>query len=505
MAFNNHGAVEIQTGTLTMVGGGTHTGSFTVPAGSALNLAGGTHTASGGSSITGAGRFIVGGAAANLAGLVNVTGTNLFDAGTANLTGNYICTNNTLVISGGTANFNGTGTVTPSVVEVDSGTLGGSQNVTVLGQMNWSGGAMSGTGRTLIPPGASLTIDNTVALSNGRSLENGGTVLWTGGSIAVGGTVVVTNRAGALFETSHAGGLNYSGNLGGRFDNMGTFRKSASAGTTTLFTGMAFNNHGAVEIQTGILAANGGYTSTTGSLLHCAIGGTTVGTGYGRLQVAGTVTLNGALGVSFINAFLPTTNDTFTVLTAGTRAGTFTGFNYPSNLVTMLMSNTANSVIVGVSAVLGGSGPILHIEQITAAVARLYWSVNYPDFHLEYNTGLGTSNWAASALTPVVTGTNNVVTNSLSGAQKYYRLSRVPAPYTPLPPLLTIQTASPSAVRLLWSSDGGLEFTLHSNTNLATTNWIIDTTSPVLLGTNNAVTNAVVGPQRFYRLGRNTE
>ena len=43
------------------------------------------------------------------------------------------------------------------------------------------------------------------------------------------------------------------------------------------------------------LAANGGYTSTTNALLNCALGGTTAGAGYGRLQVAGAVTLNGAL------------------------------------------------------------------------------------------------------------------------------------------------------------------------------------------------------------------
>ena len=59
----------------------------------------------------------------DLAGLVNVSGTNRFDSGTANLTGNYLCTNNTLVISGGTANFNGTGTVAPAVVNMDGGTL----------------------------------------------------------------------------------------------------------------------------------------------------------------------------------------------------------------------------------------------------------------------------------------------------------------------------------------------------------------------------------------------
>ena len=121
---------------------------------------------------------------------------------------------------------------------------------------------MSGSGRTLIPPGAALTIGNTVTLSGGRTLENGGTVLWTGGNIAVGNAVVVTNRAGALFEARNAAGLNYSGKAGSRFDNAGTFRKSVSAGTTMVFGGMAFNNYHAVEIQSGTLALAGGGTHT---------------------------------------------------------------------------------------------------------------------------------------------------------------------------------------------------------------------------------------------------
>lgn len=76
---------------------------------------------------------------------------------------------------------------------------------------------------------------------------------------------------------------------------------------------MTFNNYNTVDIQAGILDVNGGYISTAGSLLHCALGGTTAGTGYGRLQIAGTVALNGALSVSLANGFLPAINDAFTV------------------------------------------------------------------------------------------------------------------------------------------------------------------------------------------------
>lgn len=422
MAFNNSGAVEIQTGTLALFGGGTHTGTFSVPAGTTLNLAGGAHTTSVGSAIAGAGNLTVSsGATPTLTGLVNVTGTNTFtSSSTANLTGNYICTNNTLVVSGGTVNFNGTGMVTPAVVNLSSGNLSGSQDVTVGSAMNWSGGTMSGSGRTIIPAGVTLNIPGTPTL-NTRTLDNAGTILWTGGNFAVSGAVI-TNRAGALFEARNAVGLNYLASPGSRFDNAGTFRKSISTGTTTVFAGMAFNNYNTVDIHAGILAVNGGYASTASSLLNCALGGTTPGTGYGRLQVLGTMTLNGALGVSLANGFLPTINDTFTVLTAGTRSGTFANFNFPSNQVTMQLSNTANSVIVRVTDVLVPTLPVLTIQVVPTNSVRLIWATNNPPFRLLSNTNLSATSWITVTPPPVTLGTNNVVTNTASGAQTFYRL-----------------------------------------------------------------------------------
>jgi hypothetical protein len=146
------------------------------------------------------------------------------------------------------------------------------------------------------------------------------------------------------------------------------------------------------------------------------------------------------------------------------------------------------------------SQPILHLERIAPATARLYWSTNYPNFHLEYNTSLGTTNWAASALMPVVTGTNLVVTSSLFGAQKYYRLSRLPSPYIPPAPSLTIQRASAGAIRLLWPAEDERMFLLQSNTNLSSTNWAPVSPLLTILGGNNVVTNAIGGAQTFYRL-----
>ena len=114
-------------------------------------------------------------------------------------------------------------------------TLTGTNTVAGNGVMNWSGGAVAG----------SLTVASNAVLNIGGSgtkqlqgpLTNAGTVVWTGS----GGLQVfyapssyygaIYNLAGALFDMqSDATLFYYSGNE--FFNNAGTLRKSAGAGTT---------------------------------------------------------------------------------------------------------------------------------------------------------------------------------------------------------------------------------------------------------------------------------
>lgn len=643
MSFNNTGSVEIQAGTLALSGGGTHTGSFDVPVGTAVDLSG-THSGSASSSFTGAGQFTVSGGTANLAGLVNVSGSNIFSGGTANLTGNYICTNSPVTIVGGTANFSGSGAVSLATVHFASGTLTGTSSVTINTVMNWTGGTMSGSGRTIIPAGVTLNaaIPSSVSLS-ARTLENGGTVLWTGagifgvingavitnragalfhaqnaatigsgiangrfdnagtfrkssdsgtstvssglslnntgtvelqtGTLLCGGTLtnngavilsagttnrlagggsaagsftagatalvewtggtftlnpgaqlngtglyringisaavvgdgdvtvqnldlvngsstwsgtgiltiantmnwsagtmegsgrtlispaamlqlggvslkrtlenagnafwsagptiillngIITNRAGALFDVQNAGRFFPAGGTC-RFDNNGTYRKSVSIGTNTWDSGMSFNNYGTVDIRSGVLLANGSFISTSNALLNCALGGTTPGTGYGQLQVSGAVTLNGSLGVDFTNSFSPALNDSFTVLTAGSRNGAFANFFYLSNAVTMQLSNTANSVIVSVTAV-ATPPPVLLQPEIQGNDLKLTWTaVSNVTYRLEFNPDLANlTNW--NAVPGDVTAATNTASklDPLTSSNRFYRTRVLP-------------------------------------------------------------------------------
>ncbi len=359
MPFNNYGTVDIQTGGLAF-NSGLNNGDILVANSTTLNLAVfvfGTFTSSVGSRITGPGNLTCSGGFSDLGGLVNLSGpmTVTGNNPTVNFSGTVFCTNNTLSIDTGTANFNGTGTVSPAVVNLTGGTLGGSMVVTVGHTMSWTAGGMNGTAQTIILPNASLTINNATPVSLvGRTLENGGTTVWSGaGEFYPSAGAVITNRAGALFDVQGAAAFRGSPGAVPRIDNAGTFRKSVSAGTTVVgpIYPVSFNNYGTLDIQSGVLLANSGYFCSSNSFLNCALWGTTAGATYGQLQVPGTVNLNGTLSVNLTNYYVPATNDTFAVVSAGTLNGAFAGFVYPSNQVTLSLSNAITAEVVRVLGV----------------------------------------------------------------------------------------------------------------------------------------------------------
>ena len=151
------------------------------------------------------------------------------------------------------------------------------------------------------------------------------------------------------------------------------------------------------------------------------------GGGEPRLQVAGAVTLNGALSVALTNGFVPAINDSFTVLTAGTRNNTFANFYYPSNAVTMQLSNTANSVILRVSDVLVVPQPVLLPPALAGSNVLLTWTaVSNTTYRLEFNLDLSPSNW--NALPGDVTGASNTASklDALTPSNRFYRVRVLP-------------------------------------------------------------------------------
>ncbi len=403
VGFNNSGTVEIQTGTLLCNGSFTNNGAVNLSAGATNRLAGGE--------------------SANGSFTAPATALAEWTSGTFTLnTGAQLNGAGLYKINGGrvTANAN----VMVENLDLINGALDGTSTVTVANAMNWPSGSMGGSGRTIIAATALLTIANpSSVLLTTRTLENGGTVLWTGaGNIGLLGGII-TNRSGALFLVQNAAILASVGG-GPRFDNAGSFRKSANTGTTILLS-IPFNNYGTVDIRSGILSAIGGYVSSSGALLNVALGGTTAGASYGQLQVAGAVTLNGALSVDLTNGFSPALNDSFTVV-SGTHNGTFVNFFYPSNSVSMQLSNAASAVTIRVSGITAPELVLLP-ALLTRSNVTLCW-ITAPNkiYRLEYTPDPGQTNWDAVPGEIITSSNQACVIDALTSSNRFYRVRVVP-------------------------------------------------------------------------------
>ncbi len=200
-----------------------------------------------------------------------------------------------------------------------------------------------------IIPGAVSVAGGVVRLNNANTYGTSGTTPSTLPNTKVTGGILLVNNTGGsgtgIGNVSVTGGI-----LGGT----GTISQSVSltggaiapgdngAGTLNVGTNVTYSGTGALNIELG--------------------GGTTAGTDYDQLLVGGQadLTAGGTLNVSLINAFNPSVDTDFTVLTAtgglilsGGTTG-FTSFTYPA-VTHWSTTYTANSVIVHYSAAGGAS------------------------------------------------------------------------------------------------------------------------------------------------------
>jgi len=182
---------------------------------------------------------------------------------------------------------------------LNGGTLFGTGDLAIFGSFSWINGSMSGSGALNIAATGSMTFSNTTAQSFLRTINNSGITSLSGtGTLFIGDRAFFNNLANGvldiqadLFIRGFAGG-------NGTFTNAGIVRKSAGAGTTTIFDGVSFNNNGGIiDVRTGALTlASGGistggvFTAATGASLNFS-GGTHVMTGTYSGSVAGLVQL----------------------------------------------------------------------------------------------------------------------------------------------------------------------------------------------------------------------
>jgi uncharacterized repeat protein (TIGR03803 family) len=210
-AIANSAAITVKAGTLALASaGGTSTGgTFTVAGGATLDLTGGSTTAYAGTYTgSGLGTILLGG------------GTLKAGPGgaTFNMAGNFFqWTGGTIDVSNG--NFVNTGTV------------------------NYSGGAVTGTG----------------------SLVNAQTMIQTGtANLLLNNGATLSNAATGTYQLKGSGGVAGSG--GGALANAGLFLKLTDAGTATIATS-TLSNTGTVEVDSGTLNVAAAVTQLSGNVL----------------------------------------------------------------------------------------------------------------------------------------------------------------------------------------------------------------------------------------------
>ena len=246
------------------------------------------------------------------------------------------------------------------VFALSGGSLNSAYDLTVQGALAWTGGLMSGAGRTIIAGGATAALGGagTKGLDAGRVLENRGTVLWTGGTIdlndlAVGGSGRVENTAAGLLDIQLAGGtLRASGypDVGTAplpgLANAGTLRRSAGGDDVSL--AVPFTNTGTVEVLAGILNATSLVTITPESRFRFVLGGPSLGGGHVQFRVGGSLTLRGTVEFALANGFMPADGQEFTIISAGSLVGTFSDAlgNVLPNAVFLNPIYTSREVIV---------------------------------------------------------------------------------------------------------------------------------------------------------------
>jgi len=302
--FNNSSIVEVQTGTLHFSGGGAHAGTFNTAAGAAVQLGAGTHTITGGG-VTGAGTLLISGSA------------------TVDISVPYSIANLTMT----------------------GGTLTGSAAVTVTGTHTITLGTMIGSGQTVFQGNGTI---NSMNLDEDRLVEIRGTTAWTGSAsqriwfnlTAAGGGGTMVVATGGVFDIQTDALIDHWAGSAGRVDNFGTIKKTAGVGITTIEVQLI--NEGTIRVETGTLRLTQSFTNTgaivvlpggtfavTGAFTNAAlafiaieVGGADAGQ-FGRLAVTGAASLAGTLQLSFVNGFLPTLGQRFSVLTFASRTGIF--------------------------------------------------------------------------------------------------------------------------------------------------------------------------------------
>jgi hypothetical protein len=176
---------------------------------------------------------------------------------------------------------------------------------------------------------ASNLAAGTFTIQNGANLTTASTGFTNAGTVNVGANSTFT--VGGSNDYVQTGGLT---NLQSSSSVL-----AVAAGHQVSLSGGVLEGHGIVQgnllnggtvhpgESPGILTVTGNYAQASGGILDIQISGANPGTGFSKLIVGGSASLDGVLNLSLINGFTPTNGETFDILASSGLSGIFAKVN----------------------------------------------------------------------------------------------------------------------------------------------------------------------------------
>jgi len=431
IAFNMSatGRLEVLSGTISLSATGASTGgTFVVTSPGTLNF-NGSYATDAATSFTGSGNYVFSSGTVTITGTYNVTGDTLISGGTFAMNATPVAINTVHLTGGsltGTANITPSGlftwtggvlagTATPNAsfnpnggIDFNGANANGSQHQLNQRTLNLPAGtvSLSGLGNSIvlvtgavvhIPATTTLLFDQDGGLTNNQGLINGGGTLSTvlnDGIIRKAASNTGTTTIGVPFANTGtfevlSGGVSLNATYtqtagisrvnGGKITSTGvltiqggTLQGVDAPAPPTINAGIS-NTGGIVHpgLSPGILSTSGAFTQGANGAFNVDLNGTTPGTGFSQMNIAGPVTLGGTLNVTLGGGFTPATGNSFTILTCSSTptclTGTFTTTNFPTlpGGLTFTPTYNANSVALTVGTPTGADLSITKTASVT--------------------------------------------------------------------------------------------------------------------------------------------
>jgi hypothetical protein len=394
LPVTNTGAMDAQSGTIQFNSGGTIGGTYNTASGATIQFAAGTYLHTGAVAVTGSGLSRLYGATVTLNDKI----------------ANFILASGTVQLS---PIFQLDGTI--HNLQLDGAYLAGTNRVT--GTLGFNGGGLASASPLTITANGVLNF-NGAAVNIYAPLTNSGTINWLNGSLSVAnnaGVYTGTINNQGIWNLQCDQGLSSAGYGFENFSNIGTLRKTAGLGTTTI--SLAFANNGTLDAQAGTIRIAGPYTQTGGTMNF----GITSLAYFGQIAFSAGAPLTGTVSANFNGGYFPSAGDTFPLMTFASHPSIFANTAFPPQ-ATWQTNYTATSFTLSVLTVTAGGTPVT-LTPVSFASGKFTLRLNGdvgPQYILQASTNL--FNWTGIFTnTPAVMPVTIIDTNAGVFPRRFYR------------------------------------------------------------------------------------